>query len=112
MTKRTFENFYKIYNNTNGDSYLYPQHARDIVENGFYLEEQKPDENFPYGWFIVFRGFDDKQIGRIHYDGKCWNSRFWFFGGGTTYGNFPTQWMAAMWALAKNSVLQNGWDDV
>lgn len=92
----------------------FPHGAKDVIEAGFRLEEQEADSTFPDGWTLVYRNFDNKCIGRINQverQSAIWNGRYYFWGGGTTFGGFATKWMAAQWILMKNSGLGTGWDE-
>jgi len=85
-----------------------------VIEHGFRLEKQEPD-GYAYlaDWFLIYRNIDDKLIGRLEFvpNENSWNSRYYFFGGGTTFGGFSTQWIAALWCLLQNSQLPEKWDE-
>lgn len=84
----------------------FPHGAKDVIEAGFRLEERPADSDF-----LVYRNIDDKFIGSVYKENDTWNGRYYFWGGGTTFGGFATKWMAAQWILMKNSGLGKGWDD-
>lgn len=113
-SKKIFEELQKVQSRGN-------EQAKKILEAGFRIDV--PPENvlkrsnscYPHGFFWVTRNYDGKLIGRLEPINTArdkWQGRYWFFGGGTTYGYFSTRWMAAQWLLIKNSELDEGWDSV
>jgi hypothetical protein len=83
----------------------------DIVSKGFRLERKPVDSVYPNGFYLVYRRFDGKVIGRVEREKGGWNGRYWYFGGGSTYGTFRTRYDAALFVLRRNSTLDEGWDE-
>lgn len=84
-----------------------------IIEEGFRFEDELPSDSFPNGVSYIYRNIDNELIGRTEFvpEENAWNSRYYMFGGGTTFGGFTTKWMAAQWALLENAKLHEGWNE-
>lgn len=84
-----------------------------IIEEGFRFEDELPSDSFPNGVSYIYRNIDNELIGRTEFvpEENAWNSRYYMFGGGTTFGGFTTKWMAAQWALLENAKLPKGWNE-
>ncbi len=89
-----------------GQSLKLEGHAQTMFDYGFEICPMKNGDDF----HIIKRNCDGLEIGRVHVDGDQWCGRYWFFGGGTTFGGFKTKWLAAMWVLIRNVQLGEGWD--
>jgi hypothetical protein len=82
-----------------------------IVSAGYRVSKrQEPDEVFPNGYYLVYRKLDGEFIGRVEKEGAGWKGRYYFFGGGNTYGTFRTRKDACSFILQKNARLEKGWN--